>query len=206
MNRLLLEIPECIETPRLRLEMPRRGLSEKVYAAIMDGYKDYVRFLTWPAQPPTLLQVTEDCIKHHAEFILRDLIRYIIIDKTTNVVVGRCAFPPFQAHWTIPQFGISYFIRKSERSKGYATEAAHAMALLAFKVLKAKKVEIWCEAENVASQRIPQKLGFTLEYTQKGSWPRPDGQLATLHTYALFSETELPSLFENLYPFVSACS
>ena len=42
----------------------------------------------------------------------------------------------------------SYFIRQSQRGKGFATEAAHAMALLAFKILKARKVEIYCDAEN----------------------------------------------------------
>jgi hypothetical protein len=37
---------------------------------------------------------------------------------------------------------------------------------------------------------IPQKLGFKLEYTQRGGWPRPDGSLAILQTYSLFAEQE----------------
>ncbi|MGD0466205.1 MAG: GNAT family N-acetyltransferase [Gammaproteobacteria bacterium] len=82
----------------------------------------------------------------------------------------------------------------SKYSKGYATEAAHAMAILAFRILKSKKVEIYCDAENVASTPIPLKLGFKLEYVQKGGWPRIDDKLAKLKTYSIFHENDLPKL------------
>jgi ribosomal-protein-serine acetyltransferase len=194
MSHILIDLPEAIETSRLILQMPKAGFGEKLHPAIVDGYDDYIKWLNWPSNVPTIESVEEDCRKHHAEFILRDFIRYIIIDKITNSVVGRCAFPSFQANWNIPQFGISYFIRKSQRAKGYATEATHTMTLLAFEKLKARKVEIYCDAENTASTKIPLRLNFKLEYTQKGGWPRPDGELATLQTYAIFSATELPNL------------
>ena len=191
MRPILIDLPEIIETSRLKLQMPQSGFGEKVHQAIIDGYDDYIKWLAWPVTPPTIESVEIDCRKHHAEFITRDSIRYLIIDKATDKVVGRCAFPSFQANWTIPQFGISYFIRKSERAKGYASEAAHAMTALAFQTLKAKKVEIYCDAENIASTKVPLKLGFKLEYTQKGGWPRPDGKLAELQTYSMFSVEDL---------------
>ena len=191
MNRILIDLPEVIETSRLKLQMPKAGFGEKLHNAISDGYEDYIKWLNWSVTPPLKQAVEEDCRKHHAEFILRDFIRYLIIDKATGDIVGRCAFPSFQANWLIPQFGISYFIRRSERAKGYATEAIHAMSLLAFRVLKARKLEIYCDAENIASTKIPLKLGFKLEYTQEGGWPRQDGKLAELQTYSMFSENEL---------------
>lgn len=139
MKRILINLPEIIETPRLILQMPKAGFGEQLHHAIKDGYEDYVQWLNWPAKMPSVEEVEEDCRKHHTDFILRDFIRHLIMDKSTNKIVGRCVFPSFQANWLIPQFGISYFIRKRERSKGYATESYHALALLAFKVLKAKK-------------------------------------------------------------------
>lgn len=194
MNKILIDLPEQIETPRLILNMPKAGFGPKLYHAIHDGYEDYITWLNWPKTKPTADTLEEECRKHHADFILRDCIRYLIIEKETLDIVGRCAFPPPQANWAIPQFGISYFIRQTKRSKGYATEASHAMAYLAFRILGAKKVEIYCDAENKASHRIPLKLGFIPEYKQKGGWPRYDGQLAELHTYSIFSETDLPPL------------
>jgi ribosomal-protein-serine acetyltransferase len=197
MNKLLIDVPEIITTPRLKLQMPCAGWGHKLYEALLDGYPDYVRWLNWSPTPPTSELVEEECRKHHADFILREFIRYLIVDKVTEEVIGRCAFPSFQANWSIPQFGISYFVRQSTRSKGYATETAHALALFAFQVLQAKKIEIYCDAENVASTRIPLKLGFELEYTKRGGWPRPDGKLAHLQTYSLFSPEVLPFLDVN---------
>ncbi|MCX7337943.1 MAG: GNAT family N-acetyltransferase [Alphaproteobacteria bacterium] len=179
--------------------MPCADFGKKLHDAICDGYDDYVKWLNWPMNPPTPGMVEEDCRKHHADFILRDFIRYLIIDKSTNDVVGRCAFVASQALWKIPQFGIAYFVRRSQRSKGYASEAAHAMTALAFQILKAKKVEIHCDAENIASAKVPQKLGFKLECTQRGGWPRHDGELAELQIYSIFSERDLLDWNETLY-------
>ena len=67
------------------------------------------------------------------------------------------------------------------------------MAVLAFRMLKAKKLEIYCDEENIASTKTPIKLGFQLEYIQRGGWPRADGNLAQLHTYSIFSEDHLPN-------------
>lgn len=194
MSRILINLPEVIETPRLRLQVPKAGYGERLHEAVIDGYQDYIRWLAWPAAIPTVETLEEECRKHYAEFIVRDFIRYLIINKETEEVVGRCAFPSFQANWQVPQFGISYFIRRTQRAKGYATEASHAMSLLAFKILHAKKIEIYCDAENIASTRVPLKLNFELEYTQKGGWPRQDGKLANLQTYSMFSLEKLPKL------------
>jgi RimJ/RimL family protein N-acetyltransferase len=65
------------------------------------------------------------------------------------------------------------------------------MCALAFETLKARKIEIYCDSENIASTKVPLKLGFKLEYTQKGGWPRADGKLAELQTYSIFSRDEL---------------
>ena len=194
MNKILIDLPEFIETPRLKLQMPKAGFGHKLHKAISDGYEDYVKWLNWSKTMPNVEMLEEECRKHHADFILRDYIRYLIFDKQSEQIIGRCAFAQSQVNWIIPQFGISYWIRKGQRSKGYATESAQAMALLAFKTLKAKKVEIYCDAENIASTKVPLKLGFKLEYTQKGGWPRQDGKLAELQTYSMFSEESLPSL------------
>lgn len=193
MNRILIDLPETIETKRLILQMPKAGMGKKIHEAILDGYEDYIKWLAWPTTPPTVEAVEEDCRKHHALFILRDFIRYVVIEKETGQVLGRFGIPDFQANWAIPLFGISYFIRKSQRSKGYATEATGALVRLAFETLKAKKVEIQCDAENVASTMVPQKLGFKHEFTRLGAWPRPDDKLAEIRTYSMFSVNELQS-------------
>ena len=194
MNPILVNIPEIIETPRLKLIMPMAGLGEALHEAMTDGYYDYVKWLAWPKKKPTIKDVELNCRKHHAEFIMRSHIRYIIIDKATNQVVGRCAYPPMQTKWYIPQFGVSYFIRKSQRSKGFAIESAQALAITAFRLYDAKKVSLHCDIKNVNSLKVPSSLNFELEFTQKGSWPSTDENLATINTYSVFYEQDLPEL------------
>ncbi len=192
-NKLLLEIPERLETRDLELVIPQAGWGERVHAALIDGYEDSVKWLRWSVIPPTSLEVEEECRRHHAAFILRECVRYLILHKETQTVVGRCAFAPSQTYWDIPQFGLCYFIRRTQRGKGYATQASRALTRLAFETLQAKKVMIYCDEENPASLRIPQKLGFSLEYVEKGSWLREDCTLAVLHTYSLFDQSALRS-------------
>lgn len=191
MNKVLIDLPEKVESDRLILVKPTATMGSSVYEAILDGYADCIKWLGWPSAKPTIEAVEADCRVHEAEFILRDNIRYIIIEKETHNVVGRCAFPAVQALWHIPQFGISYFIRKTAQNKGYATEAVRLMTRIAFDNLNAKKVEIYCDKSNIASQRIPLKLGYKLEYEQKGSWLTDEGSLADLQTYAIFSKSDL---------------
>ncbi|QOL19504.1 GNAT family N-acetyltransferase [Candidatus Bodocaedibacter vickermanii] len=191
MNPILIDLPESIETARLVLLAPKAGLGQKLYETMVDGYEDYVKWLAWPSTCPDISTVELECRKHQADFILRSCIRYLILDKYTGEVIGRCAFPPAQANWNIPQFGISYFVRKSKRKHGFATEAVRAMATLAFNNLSARKIEIFCDVENTASIKIPLNLGFKLEYVQKGGWPRSDGALATLQAYSIFSIEDL---------------
>ena len=92
--------------------------------------------------------VEAGCHQHHAEFILKDTIRYLIIYKKTNQIIGLCAFPPTQAHRYIPQYGISYFIQRHYRGQNYATEWSHASTTLGLKVLHVQKIEIFIEVEN----------------------------------------------------------
>ena len=47
--------------------------------------------------------------------------------------------------------------------RGYVPKAAHTLIDLAFKELGLHKIELTCFGYNVQSQRVAEKLGFTLE-------------------------------------------
>lgn len=185
-NTIFSKVPRIITTKRLCLRLPQAGDGALLYAAMLDGYDDCVYWLNWPKTPPSIAQIEEDCKKHSVGFSESDGLRYLIVNSTTNQIMGRIAYPPAISKWNIPTFGISYFIAKSFQGKNYATEAAASMTKMAFEVLKARKVKITVDPDNIASAKIPLKLGFELEARQKGEWFRVDKPLAELHTYALF--------------------
>lgn len=91
MKRILLDIPFVIETPRLLLQVPAAGWGKRVHEALLDGYNSYVTWLMWPSAPPTVQMVEEECRKNNADFLLREFIRYLIIEKQTGMVVGQQA-------------------------------------------------------------------------------------------------------------------
>lgn len=45
MSKILMDLPELIQTPRLKLQMPKAGFGQKLHQAISDGYEDYVKWL-----------------------------------------------------------------------------------------------------------------------------------------------------------------
>lgn len=192
-DRILLDLPVPITTPRLILRPPQAGDGKGLHAAMLDGYADLVKWVYKPPSPPTVEMIEKEVRIQSATWILREDIRFICIRKDTNKIIGRLAYPAPLCNWDIPLIGISYFICRSAQAKGFATEAVNALTRYAFQTIKARKVEIKVDTDNKASVRVPEKLGFQLEATQIGNWPRPDKQeLAEIRTYCAFNTEQLP--------------
>ncbi len=192
---ILFDLPMPITTPRLILRPPIAGDGSQVHKAILDGYEDKIKWLSWSNTPPTVEEVERESRIQSANWIMREELRFVCILKDTNQVIGRLGFPSFQCMWQIPLISISYFIAGSQQNKGYGVEAVHALTRYAFDHIRARKVSIQCDMDNVASYRVPEKLNFALEAKQRGTWPRSDKrELAEVATYSLFSKDALPAL------------
>lgn len=63
---------------------------------------------------------------------------------------------------------IGYWIHVDHVGRGLATEAAAALTRVGFDVLRLVRIEIHCEPANVASARVPAKLGYTHQVTIPG--------------------------------------
>jgi RimJ/RimL family protein N-acetyltransferase len=70
---------------------------------------------------------------------------------------------------------IGYWIRSDCVGQGFATEAAAVLARVAFEVDSVRRVEIRCDPDNLASSRIPWKLGFSREGVLREAARFPDG-------------------------------
>ncbi len=76
-------------------------------------------------------------------------------DRHTHARIGTCSFIPSTDGST---YDIAYSVHSSHWRQGYATEMAQGMVGFA-KARGAKKVTIWVNRENAASNRVAQKLG-----------------------------------------------
>lgn len=79
---------------------------------------------------------------------------------------------------------LSYLLRQAEWGQGLMTEAVKTLTFLAFQELKFRELTIICHLENIASQRVAEKAGFTLKNRFRGS-DRYSHKVTTYLTYQL---------------------
>jgi RimJ/RimL family protein N-acetyltransferase len=85
---------------------------------------------------------------------------FVVEEKRTGRYVGRVG-PWFPAGW--PGFEVGWGIAKSFRGKGYAVEAASASIDWSFTTFETDKLVHCIRPENVASKKVAQRLGATIE-------------------------------------------
>lgn len=84
------------------------------------------------------------------------------IHKDTGKFIGRCGLLP----WTIDdrqEVEVAYLIDKAFWGQGLATEAARGILQYGFEKLKLGRLICLIDPDNIASQRVAEKIGMTLE-------------------------------------------
>ena len=152
-------LPERIETERLVLRVRTVADAEDIF--------DYASRpeVSYPAGFPPV-RTLEDEI-YYLEHILPERNQkenlpagYGIVVKGTNNVIGSVDFNHRHEDDVLE---IGYTLHPDYWGRGYVPEAARALIDLAFKELNLHKIELVCFGYNVQSQRVAEKLGFTLE-------------------------------------------
>ena len=81
-----------------------------------------------------------------------------IIDKGTQGFVGWCGLDHLDPAKANPV--LFYLLKTSHRGQGLATEAARAVVAYAFTDLRLARVDAAAAADNIASQRVMEKIGM----------------------------------------------
>ena len=64
---------------------------------------------------------------------------------------------------------IGYWLRQEFQHRGIMTDSVRALIKFGFSELDLNRIQIKCAPENVKSNRIPERLGFTFEGTERDS-------------------------------------
>lgn len=88
-------------------------------------------------------------------------IRYSIIKKIGNCIIGSCGFNNIDFDKAIAEIG--YDLAKTHWGKGYATEAIIALIHVAFTHLEITTIVAKVDAANSNSIKVLQKLNFILQ-------------------------------------------
>ena len=152
-------LPERIETERLVLRVRTVADAEDIFVYASRPEVSY------PAGFPPV-KTLEDEI-YYLEHTLPERNEkdnlpagYGIVVKGTDTIIGSVDFPHRHEDDVLE---IGYTLHPDYWGLGYVPEAACALIDLAFKELMLHKIELTCFGYNVQSQRVAEKLGFTLE-------------------------------------------
>lgn len=89
-----------------------------------------------------------------------------IVDRETGKVIGGTSL--HRLHLASHQAEVGYYIHSHRRGQGLCTEAVAGLITWAFMHQNAggwglRRIEILCAAANIASQKVPQRLGLRQE-------------------------------------------
>lgn len=148
-----------LETPRLVL----REYTEDDVPAVLAYQSDprYLRYYPWNER------TLEDVRRFVGAFIdwqaesPRRRFQLAVLLCETGELIGSCGVRRKPDDDT--EAGIGFELSPEHWGRGYATEAATAMAGFAFRDLGVLRLSSWCIAENTASARVLEKLGMAQE-------------------------------------------
>lgn len=153
------QLPERLETERLVLRV--RTVDDAVYIFDYASRPE----ASYPAGFPPV-KTLEDEI-YYLEHILPERNEknnlpagYGIVVKGTDKIVGSVDFNHRHEDDVLE---VGYILHPDYWGLGYVPEAARTLIDLGFQELGLHKIEMTCFGYNVQSQRVTEKLGFTLE-------------------------------------------
>lgn len=175
-----------IETERTIIRSYKIDDAAKMKDAIDSSIEHLLPFMKWAEhEPEPIEKKVERITKMRNDFTEKEDYTLGIFCKEKDILLGSTGL-----HNRVGEGAreIGYWIRANAINKGYATEISKALTTFAFEKLKLEKVEIRCDVRNEASMRIPQKLGFTHEYTFRTLEKLEDGSRTKHHVFTMFKE------------------
>lgn len=182
---LRFPVPEILETPRLVLRTMRRSDAPQLHEALAQSIvelRQYLWFLPWVREEPTLQSAERRCIRAHAAFLLRTDLAYLAVARSSGHLIGSAGL--HRTDWSLPRTEVGYWIRSSETGRGYASEAVRALTQWALTGLGARRVELITDELNAGSCRVAIRCGFELEGVQRNALCTPAGELRNTCMYA----------------------
>src|SRR5512140_1788367 len=182
-----LDLATEFETERLYLRAYRPQDDALYFHMVRENWDHLYEFLPEKVQA---MQSVEDAAAFlrwlEGEWKQGNLFLFSLWEKATGRYVGETYLA--NPDWHVPSLELGYFLVKTATGQGYATEAARAALRCAFDFLNVSRVDLQCRADNTASQRVAERLGFRQEGRQRLRHRKKDGSLVDRLWYGLLRE------------------
>ena len=153
--------PTELVTKRLRLRALRRSDALPLHEAIEETLSDLVPWLPWARPGHTRTETRRYLRAARVAWSRHTAFEFVLEEQTSGRVIGVTSL--HRIDWARRCAGIGYWVRRSRARQGFATEGVEAVAGHAFATLSIHRLEALVALDNVPSQRVVEKLGFTRE-------------------------------------------
>jgi ribosomal-protein-serine acetyltransferase len=110
---------------------------------------------------------------------------FALTDAINGELVGGCGIERIERENRVGR--LYYWVRKSRRRQGAASQAATAVASFGFKTVQLIRLEIVVSESNFPAQRVAEKIGASREIRLRNRLIL-DGQVHHAYLFALYSE------------------
>ncbi|MFK7913091.1 MAG: GNAT family N-acetyltransferase [Pseudomonadales bacterium] len=185
-------LPAQIESQRLLIRPPVAADSRALNEATCASFAELQPFMDWAQEPPTLEQSQAFCETGSRELNAPGMRPLLMWRRSDGLLLGGVGLAGFDL--SVPRFELGYWCRSDATGNGYVSEAVIAQCRYLFGTLAARRVELRMDERNVASYRVAERLGFTLEGTLRNDGVANDGSLRSTRVYALYALAGLKQL------------
>jgi RimJ/RimL family protein N-acetyltransferase len=121
--------------------------------------------------------------KSRSDFDIDKNYNFAIILKNSNTMIGNIGL--YRRSEMYP-YDLSYWIDKNQSNKGYMSEAISALVYLSLEYYQFTQIEIRCDENNIASNKVAIKSNLKLEYKLRNF--NYENQKIVLNVFVLFQE------------------
>ena len=193
-SAICLDLPIPIETERLFIRPPHAGDGKIINQGVIESFENLTLWADWAQTRPSLEDSEIFARTGQANWSLKkDDMPLCVFLKNTNSYIGGTGY--HSINWQIPSFETGYWLHTDYQNQGLMTEAINAITRYAFVQLKAKRLDIHCDANNIRSKKLAERLGFQLEATLRNHRLNPHTRaLSDTLIYARINLDNLPPL------------
>lgn len=174
-----------LETERLLLEPIQEEHYRIINAEIRKSHAALSRWLFWVNPVPEIEETLAFCQDCHKKYLQKESLQVAIFNKENGSFIGCIGVHDFNYKGEKNSFNIGYWIGADYSGKGYMSEALKALCDYSFEKLGACKLYITNDAENLPSNKLARKVGFTLVETIFEHIKNTKGEIRDTNVYSL---------------------
>lgn len=150
-----------LESERINLLAVEVRYAAQLYDLMCQSFEKLHQWMPWAREKPTLDSLTAHLLQAEQDFKNKIALNYLIQERNTQMIIGVCGFP--RIHWDVPRFEIGYWLGSAFEGQGYMTESVMCLTRYAVETLGARRLEIHCDSQNIASTKVAERACFKFE-------------------------------------------